>query len=404
MTSPIPPPNPDPIPLFRPSKKRKIYRQRTDADADTETHPEPSSTPKPTQQSLDELIASVNPAAESASPDADGEEIDISSVLRLRKQRKKIGGVGFTAERTGAHSAEEAGEEGALVRIEDGEGAGTEVETEGGMRRFAPQMGVLGNAAVDKHITSTTTPLEGQLVCIRGCVTNGERMAYIEGKLARQNPGSKSLSGAQDINPSTQTQSTTSTNASKPKEIVRAPTTNGQLLEIDLGEEARRRNMERTEMARRRAQGEVLEGVDEEGGDPKKKARLGKDGKPRRWRKRRGSDDVQRDMLVEEILRENRLDLYEPAPSSVLPDNPTNNDDTLADLFRKDWEDAASFTAAQRQQQQAAAAAKKNKSGGGAADKAKTEEEMYMKGPKLGGSRSARAAMREMMLAKKKKF
>ncbi|PQE27133.1 mRNA splicing factor RNA helicase protein [Rutstroemia sp. NJR-2017a WRK4] len=334
MTSPTPPSNPDPIPLFRPSKKRKIYRQRTDAGSDPETHPEPSSTALPPQQSLDELIESAHPAAE-----AEAEEIDINSVLRLRKQRKKIGGVGFTAERAGAHSAEEAGEEGALVRIEDGEGAGKEVETEGGMRRFAPQMGILGNAAVDKHI--------------------------------------------------------------KPKEIVRAPTTNGQLLEIDLGEEARRRNMERTEMARRRAQGEVLEDVDEE-----KKARLGKDGKPRRWRKRRGSDDVQRDMLVEEILRENRLELYEPLPSNPLPanSNPTNNDDTLADLFRKDWEDAASFTAAQRQQQQAAAAAKKNKSGGSAADKAKTEEEMYMKGPKLGGSRSARAAMREMMLAKKKKF
>ncbi|KAM3089173.1 hypothetical protein ACMFMG_000784 [Clarireedia jacksonii] len=241
-------------------------------------------------------------------------------------------------------------------------------------------------------------------------VANGERMAYIEGKLARQNPGPKSLSTSHETNPSTQTLNTQST-TSKPKEVVRAPTTNGQLLEIDLGEEARRRNMERTEMARRRAQGEVLEDLDEEGGDSRKKVKLGKDGKPRRWRNRRGSDDVQRDMLVEEILRENKLDLYEPPPSSILPTNSsdpsnpnTNNDDTLADLFRKNWEDAASFTAAQRQQQQAAAAAKKNKNGAGAADKAKTEEEMYMKGPKLGGSRSARAAMREMMLAKKKKF
>jgi hypothetical protein len=152
MTSPTP--NADPVLLFRPSKKRKIYRQRTDADADTETQPEPSTIalpPKPTQESLDELIASANPPAESVNQDADGEEIDISSVLRLRKQRKKIGGVGFTAERTSAH-AEETGEEGALVRFEDGEGSGKEVETEGGMRRFAPQMGVLGNAAVDKHM------------------------------------------------------------------------------------------------------------------------------------------------------------------------------------------------------------------------------------------------------------
>lgn len=49
-----------------------------------------------------------------------------------------------------------------------------------------------------------------------------------------------------------------------------------------------------------------------------KRIRLGPDGKPWRGRKRRGSDDVKRDSIVEELLRENRskstinLDLSDP--------------------------------------------------------------------------------------------
>lgn len=37
-----------------------------------------------------------------------------------------------------------------------------------------------------------------------------------------------------------------------------------------------------------------------------KKVRLGRDGKPWRGRKRRGSDDVKRDQLVEQFLHENK--------------------------------------------------------------------------------------------------
>jgi hypothetical protein len=37
-----------------------------------------------------------------------------------------------------------------------------------------------------------------------------------------------------------------------------------------------------------------------------KKQRLGPDGKPWRGRRRRGSDDIKRDQLVEEFLHENK--------------------------------------------------------------------------------------------------
>jgi hypothetical protein len=86
----------------------------------------------------------------------------------------------------------------------------------------------------------------------------------------------------------------------------------GRLLEIDLGEEARARNVAMTERARRRLQGQIdEEEKDDEGqGHRARKVRLGRDGRPlpppRSGRNRRGSDDIKRDQLVEEFLSENR--------------------------------------------------------------------------------------------------
>ena len=96
----------------------------------------------------------------------------------------------------------------------------------------------------------------------------------------------------------------------------------GKLLEVDLGDEMRSRNAALTERAARRllggtgAEGDLddddldddeLQG-DSAGGRAAKKVRLGRDGKPWRARNRRGSDDVKRDRIVEELLRENRCE------------------------------------------------------------------------------------------------
>lgn len=90
-------------------------------------------------------------------------------------------------------------------------------------------------------------------------------------------------------------------------EVQRQPATIGKLQEIDLGEEARNRNIERTNNARRRLDGEeVIEEGGEGGGGRKKKVRLNRDGTVWKPRKRRGSDDVKRDQLVDAVLRENR--------------------------------------------------------------------------------------------------
>jgi len=68
-------------------------------------------------------------------------------------------------------------------------------------------------------------------------------------------------------------------------------------------------------------------------------------------------------------------------------------DDRIAEAFRKEFMDAVS----QRQRKKTAPAPPPARGPGG-----KKEEEV-LKGPKLGGSRSARAAMRETMLKSAKK-
>ncbi|TGO65070.1 hypothetical protein BCON_0004g00670 [Botryotinia convoluta] len=373
MTTPIP--NPDPIPLFRPSKKRKIYRQRNQDDND-EIKPEistnvsaPTAAAIPTEQSLDELIASSSISIKKEEGEEEGgmEEtpLNISEILRLRKQRKKIGGVEFKAESKIRDGNDDEGSGDALVKYEDKDAEETQPEGGLSMRRFAPQMGVVGSG-VDKHM-----------------------MAYIESKLGHTSQSVDSpFTNPQAGTPKNETSTTQS------KESQRAPTTMGQILEIDLGEESRARNAYRTEIARRKAAGEVIEL--EEFTQPLPKPRLGRDGKPWRGRKRRGSDDIQRDALVDAILHENRLDIYEPVPLSKEMNHTAGlaNDEMVAETFRKDWEEASSHASLQRQQQMSEKAAKDKKKG--AQDK--TEEELYMKGPKLGGSRSARAAMRESML------
>jgi hypothetical protein len=95
----------------------------------------------------------------------------------------------------------------------------------------------------------------------------------------------------------------------------------GRLLEIDLGDEARARNIEMTERARRRLQGQIDEEEQDESKGRPRKVRLGRDGKPMRSRNRRGSDDIKRDQLVEEFLSENRRKRSPSLVSEILKAN-----------------------------------------------------------------------------------
>ena len=133
---------------------------------------------------------------------------------------------------------------------------------------------------------------------LRGIYANDVRMAYIDSELAkrRQSHGksvtlfSGALSDDDLID-------------GLPADLAkhRQPAALGKLHEIDLGADATLRNIARTEAARRR-----LEGGEPEIEETTGKLRLRKDGKPWRGRRRRNSDDVKRDRLVEEVMRESR--------------------------------------------------------------------------------------------------
>ena len=73
-------------------------------------------------------------------------------------------------------------------------------------------------------------------------------------------------------------------------------------MEIDLGPDATLKNTVRTEAARLRSLGRPQE---EEVSKPEK-VRLGRDGKPRRKRWRRASDDLKRDAIVEAVMKESK--------------------------------------------------------------------------------------------------
>ena len=122
-------------------------------------------------------------------------------------------------------------------------------------------------------------------------------MAYIDSELAKRRQG-------QNISAHTSSGGILgglSANDTIDAAVQRQPAALGKLHEIDLGPDATLINIARTEAAKRRLEGRSPE-VEEEKG----KVRLGRDGKPRRNRRRRNSNDVKRDQLVEEVLRESK--------------------------------------------------------------------------------------------------
>ncbi|KAL5346876.1 hypothetical protein ACLOAV_008019 [Pseudogymnoascus australis] len=127
--------------------------------------------------------------------------------------------------------------------------------------------------------------------------------------------------------------------------------------------------------------------------------RLGRDGKPLRGKKRRTEEDIRRDALVEAVMRENGLGIYEapPPPTMGGDGGDGEGDEEIAERFRREFLEGVE---------------ERRRGGGGgggagSAGKGKVvgkggKEEEGLKGPKLGGSRSARAGVREALLKAEK--
>ncbi|KXH28680.1 hypothetical protein CSIM01_08301 [Colletotrichum simmondsii] len=365
-------PAPAPI-LFRANKKRKAgLRQRAASpaadDDDTTAASKSNSTAENTTTSA--------PATEITADD--GSESQIPSALRHRA-RKRLNGVGFSARGT-TTLAGAGGDDANPMSLSSSSRALVPVPAQAPdddpliAKRFAPQTGAAATTIVNKHM-----------------------MEYIESHLSNRNPPPPSPSEPSTssqhqpatvvTNPSTTAPSAGPAELPDPKNH---PIMQGKLMEVDLGDEVRARNQAMTEKAARRLLGEAVD--DDTGGRRAKKPRLGRDGKPWRPRNRRTSDDIKRDQLVEEILRENRLDVYDvPKPQEPQNEGDGDADDRIAEEFRREFMDAM----VQRQQ-------KKKTAAPAARAGARKADEEVLKGPKLGGSRNARAAMRDLLLKKEK--
>lgn len=142
-------------------------------------------------------------------------------------------------------------------------------------------------------------------------MTNVIRMAYIESEMAKRHEKHKNNNTA-DHHDQLASQAAVRGPTSDLVLPQRQPASLGKLHEIDLGPDAKLRNIERTEAATRRLAGDQVpdEDEDEDKDATSNKARPGsKDGKNWRARKRRNSEDIRRDKLVEEVLRESKREL-----------------------------------------------------------------------------------------------
>lgn len=145
----------------------------------------------------------------------------------------------------------------------------------------------------------------------------------------------------------------------------------GKLEEVDLGPDAAVRIKE----AWKRLDNGLPQ---EESANQPRKGRYGYQG---RKNKRRNSDAERREQMVEAVLKEAKLDFFDDtAPSNPFTSNTGNNDEAVAERFRAEYLEALE----EQQHKRKPPAASSSTRG----------VEKTSKGPKWGGSKSARAKMR----------
>ncbi|KAJ9498808.1 hypothetical protein LTR99_005115 [Exophiala xenobiotica] len=341
------------IPVFRSAKRRKVARPRH-ADSSEPTTDQTSATATATEVVEDR---------------DEKDEIELSDLIRARKNyRKPAGGVHFSTTRDTPDNGQDHG-----------------ISTV-----FNADQGPVKPIDISGRFVSST----GQVVDV-----DQHMVAFVDSEMAKKRALVASISDEQQR----QQQHGTRATPEAPQGSVAAPpkspaqieqSSNRQLSEIDLGSSAHARNLARTQAALERAKA-GLPPVEDEPKPPRpRRPRLGRDGKPMRPRprKRRNSDDAARDALVEQLMRENKLDIYEgnellrrterqaEAKSGDEYSDDSGADERMAEQFRQNFMDAM----AERQQK------------GKVSTQAKASTATESRGPKLGGSRSARAKMAQM--------
>ncbi|SPN97194.1 uncharacterized protein DNG_00709 [Cephalotrichum gorgonifer] len=338
---------PDPPVIFRPKKKRPTLRSRQDDAGVPDATGAQAETGDNAPDKKDES-------------DDDDQEVSVAELLRQRrKQQARLKGVGLPPEKPpSGYGAGEDNLERGIVAAAEAMSPDTGLATI--PSRFAPQTGLVGDL-VNKHM-----------------------MEYVESKLAsRHAPPSSRTHPDQASSLAPTPASTVATDGQK-------PTTLGKLMEVDLGDEARSRNVALTERAQRRLAGGGPGDEDESAGGGRAAPGRTKGG----GRNRRGSDDLKRDQLVEQFLHENRPDLNIPIEEPAVPQSAPDDipaDDRIAEEFKREFLDAV---ARRRQKRRAARPAPRPGD--------KRSDGDVLKGPKLGGSRNVRSAVRDILLQQEK--
>ncbi|CAG8921582.1 unnamed protein product [Penicillium salamii] len=334
--------------LFRPAKKRKFARRRADPETEDAADADPA------------LVASdQNDNAAPTQP-------SYKNSRRPRIMRK--GGIGFSAKSQLGHG------HGQQLALAPTAGDPEEDKIRAMNERFTGYTGQSDD--VDRHMYEAPLAIK-----IGSCVgwTNKIRMEYIDSEMAKRYQPHAQVPNPDIAQPTSK--EVTANLSFHGQQQQREPASLGKLHEIDLGQEATLRNIARTEAATRRLAGDE----DLPSGDAdivSGASRSAPGGKSRRARQQRTDADIERDRLVEEVLRESKLDVYDEYEDDSRPDDPQAADDRIAEQFRRDFMDAMQSRRRLR------------------ATKPVAKDE-GPKGPKLGGSRSARAAMRETQTGKK---
>ncbi|KFZ02334.1 hypothetical protein V501_09603, partial [Pseudogymnoascus sp. VKM F-4519 (FW-2642)] len=295
------PTEPDQPPLFRPSKKRKIYRQRA-------TSPPTTIANHPATEDTTSSSAALPPQSPTSGAAADDEDtVPSTAAIRrlLASRRQRGGGVEFRASNPrGTDDAEDVEGEGAIVvvrRESHDDGHNEEGGLAMGGKRFVTQTGMSAEG-VDRHM-----------------------MAYIDSELAKRHhhqptsttPSTHATTTAAEDSAAaaaSQSQSQRQRQPSPPYQTA----SRGKLMEIELPPSS---SVAAPPMAK-----------------AVRKPRLGRDGKPLRGKKRRTEEDIRRDALVEAVMQENSLGIYEPPPpptTSTAGDG--EGDEEIAERFRREF-------------------------------------------------------------------
>ncbi|KAL7950594.1 hypothetical protein V8C42DRAFT_124981 [Trichoderma barbatum] len=364
---------------FRAGKKRKAYRQRaTEQEShDIATIPATSISPGASKLGDSEAGRDTDDADTQAqavdveredgdvnSDDGDDQEAGESAVaaaLRLRNARRagRRGGVGFSSEGRNQDDDDADAEHALVLRDADRDTAAAHDRIVGGItNRFMHQTGLL-TILDDKHMN-----------------------AYIESRLASRPANPNGTSSSQPSPQSANPGFAHDDNANPQDKWRDQPTRHGKLVEVDMANldsgPGANTSVTNGRVANKRRR------VEQDTAKPP----------PRRGRNRRNSQDIARDALVEQFLHENRLDVYSVPSSSAqaassAPGADPSADDRLAEQFRQQYYDEQAMRRKKKrpvQQQQQ----KQQQSGD------------VLKGPKLGGSRNMRAAVRDILLQQEK--